>query len=930
MNTTVQFVNAWVLYLLWLVPVTAWWWHTSARKLEKRLSIFMSAEMQKKLRPASSRLRQNWQTGLVTAGLFLILMAAARPQWGTREEKVYQRGRDLVIALDVSRSMLADDVHPNRLLRAKADIMDLIKELRGDRASLLAFRKKAIILCPLTTDYAYLKQALDAISTDSAPAGETDIGDAINKAMDSLKSDEGSHKAIILISDGEDLSGKALKAAQEAGKKKIPIFTVGLGSSGGSKIPEQDKSRSYFKHKGQDVVSKLDDKTMHAIAEATKGAYIPVGTASMTSTTLGTLYRDHLSRLSAQDIEETIQRRHVERYQLFLLPAFLLLLAGSFLSRGRLAAFSVQKIIESPQMSPLKDLNPPSKPLKQLVTLIAALSVMSASLNAQNTNSQPEQDTKQSVNTATNIQPAAIVPPGREGARYAQKLYLMGKYDEAADAYLQALRGASDKSMQDFSYNAAVSLFNAKKYKEAADILKDILQKGKTGQTEIAQGLGSALYRASEMPKDADPSRLRERATLLRESGEAFKEAARSQSESKQAKKNLAVVLDTLPSAQEQARIAELMANHEKAPASQIADQMLKSQREIISGIPSAFTNDSPSQIKTLEALAEKQKENSDLWIPLKGKLLSSMAQQQGKDPKIQQQLAAFEQLVENIKGQMKNSSDALRDLDTAGYNSAVVSGNGIYQFWKSIASYQGILQEDMRRQTNSITLTTEGKQAGVDQQKMIKAEQDEALALTDIFTKRFSESVPESGEMPQPTPVVTNTTAMAGGATNAPVEQQGISKETRAKILDLAGKTSATQKSASGLLEKNNLPESLVEQRKAHDLLKEIEKLLPKDKSQNQQDQKNEKDQKQEQNQQQKQDQQQNKQDQNQQQQPEQQQKPPEQKEKQEDKKNKEDLSAEQLRKLLDKAAQRENEHEAQKRERNRSIPLSPIDRDW
>jgi len=218
MNIEVQFVNAWVLYLLWLVPVIAWWWYAAGKKLEDRLASFISPDMQKKLRPTASGLRFRWQVGLLSTGMFLLLVAAARPQWGVREERVYQRGRDLVIALDVSRSMLANDVHPNRLQRAKADIMDLIKELRGDRAALLVFRRKAIMLCPLTTDYSYLKQTLETVSTDSAPAGETDIGDAIAKALESLKTDEGAHKAIILISDGEDLSGRGLTAAQEAGK----------------------------------------------------------------------------------------------------------------------------------------------------------------------------------------------------------------------------------------------------------------------------------------------------------------------------------------------------------------------------------------------------------------------------------------------------------------------------------------------------------------------------------------------------------------------------------------------------------------------------------------------------------------------------------------------------------------------------------------
>jgi len=134
-----------------------------------------------------------------------------------------QRGRDLIIALDVSRSMLAQDVHPNRLQRAKADIQDLLRELRGDRAALIAFRGKAVQLCPLTTDYAYLEQALAEVSPESAPRGETDIGDAVTKALEAFESDAGAYQAIILISDGEDLAGR-IKAAAESARKRHRNF----------------------------------------------------------------------------------------------------------------------------------------------------------------------------------------------------------------------------------------------------------------------------------------------------------------------------------------------------------------------------------------------------------------------------------------------------------------------------------------------------------------------------------------------------------------------------------------------------------------------------------------------------------------------------------------------------------------------------------
>ena len=181
-----QFANAWMLYTLWLAPALGLIWLMLYRRRARALANFLSPAMRQKLCPPAQPHRFYWQWSCLLAGCLLTLLAAARPQWGLREETVLQRGRDLIVALDVSRSMLAQDVHPNRLLRAKADVQDLLRELRGDRAALLAFRGRAVLLCPLTTDYGYLEQILDDASIDSAPRGETDIGDAIRKSLDAF------------------------------------------------------------------------------------------------------------------------------------------------------------------------------------------------------------------------------------------------------------------------------------------------------------------------------------------------------------------------------------------------------------------------------------------------------------------------------------------------------------------------------------------------------------------------------------------------------------------------------------------------------------------------------------------------------------------------------------------------------------------------
>ena len=169
------------------------------------------------------------QAWCVIAGLFLALFAAARPQWGRATEKYVERSRNVVVAIDVSRSMLAEDVRPNRLERTKADVADLIDSLEGDRCALVAFRRTGVVVCPLTTDRGFLRSTLEQLGPDSAPRGETDLGSAIRASLDALDPAADDHNAIILLSDGGDLRGEALANAALAKKRGIPIFTVGIG-----------------------------------------------------------------------------------------------------------------------------------------------------------------------------------------------------------------------------------------------------------------------------------------------------------------------------------------------------------------------------------------------------------------------------------------------------------------------------------------------------------------------------------------------------------------------------------------------------------------------------------------------------------------------------------------------------------------------------
>ncbi len=318
-----------LLFFAALVPLAGFFWSFLKAKREKALTRLTLVVPHV---PFSGL-----QTICILLGLFLTLFAASRPQWGKSLERRLTRSRNVVVAVDVSRSMLAEDVRPNRLERAKADVADLIDSLEGDRCALVAFRRTGVTLCPLTTDRSFLRSALESLSPDSAPRGETDLGSAIRAALDALDPAADDHNAIILISDGGDLLGEALENAARAKKRGVPVFTVGIGDPRhAATIPTED-GRGIVKHDGKAVTVKLESAALEAIAKASGARYVPLATAGTAETTLGAIYRRFLRQVAAREQNEE-ESRLGERYQLFLIPGLTLLLVGALLSRGRFAS----------------------------------------------------------------------------------------------------------------------------------------------------------------------------------------------------------------------------------------------------------------------------------------------------------------------------------------------------------------------------------------------------------------------------------------------------------------------------------------------------------------------------------------------------------------------------------------------------------------
>src|SRR3989449_4775544 len=243
----------------------------------ERLGEFVSPRLLPQLSGTVNRFRRVLRFGLQLFGLVCAIVSLAQPRWGYTFEDVKRKGLDLLIAVDTSRSMLSNDVQPDRLERVKLAVQDLVNELQGDRVGLIAFAGRAFLQAPLTIDYDAVFEALNDLDTKTIPEGGTNISSAITLATQSFGKSATGNRALIIFTDGEELSGDAVKTAKEAADAGVRIFTVGVGTPQGSLIPitGDDGETSFVKDSaGQVVKSKLDDKRLREIAQATGGLYI--------------------------------------------------------------------------------------------------------------------------------------------------------------------------------------------------------------------------------------------------------------------------------------------------------------------------------------------------------------------------------------------------------------------------------------------------------------------------------------------------------------------------------------------------------------------------------------------------------------------------------------------------------------------------------
>lgn len=326
-----------MLFLLWALPILVGVYLYGGYRRRQAGLLFAESGLLDRLIVHLSARRRWAKSAVVLGALALIVLALSRPAWNPKPKKVERQGRDVVFALDVSKSMLAEDLAPNRLERAKLAILDCVETLQGDRVGLIAFAGAAAAKCPLTLDYGFFRSMAEDISVNSITRGGTLIGDAVRLAVDQVFDDEEKqYKDLVLITDGEDHDSFPVQAAEEAGQKGIRLLAIGLGDeSQGQRIPITDEhgQKTFLKYQGQEVWSKLDANTLRQMVEKTPGGqYLNVATGTFD---LGQIYQDLIASAEKKALESQTVTLYEEKFQIFIALAFIALCTETAISERR-------------------------------------------------------------------------------------------------------------------------------------------------------------------------------------------------------------------------------------------------------------------------------------------------------------------------------------------------------------------------------------------------------------------------------------------------------------------------------------------------------------------------------------------------------------------------------------------------------------------
>lgn len=430
--------------VLGLLTVAAFRWK---RNVSARLGD--PAVVRRLVDPRTGRYQRGKTVLRLLAAVFLVL-ALAGPRWGALFQEIQRRGIDVVIAVDVSASMLAEDVKPNRLTQAKRELTLLIDGLEGDRVGLVAFAGGAFLQCPLTLDYGAARTLLDLIGPDLIPRPGTDLAAALRQALDAFPRGLRKYKAVVLLTDGEDHSGALEAAVSRASEEGVRIFPIGFGSPQGEIIPLRDESGSlsgYKKDKdGQTVVSKLDEKALRAMAEKTGGTYFPASQGEIEVSRLLTAFR----QMEKRSLESRVYGQLENRYRWPLWIAFGLLLLEFLIPEAGGQGRRIWKALRS------------------MVPLAAGLVLLTPSARAMG-----RAPTSSELSRAVEKNPE----DPRAQFQWGQGLYREGSYAAAAEAFEKARsRTAAPEIKSAAFYNEGNAYFRQGKLDEAIKKYKEALR----------------------------------------------------------------------------------------------------------------------------------------------------------------------------------------------------------------------------------------------------------------------------------------------------------------------------------------------------------------------------------------------------------------------------------------------------------------------
>jgi Ca-activated chloride channel homolog len=456
-----RFENPHLLWLLLVLPpaLALFLWWASGRR-QQLLAQFIQVRLLSALTVGISPARRKIRSGCLVLAVALLIVALARPQYGFDLQKIEQRGLDIVVAVDTSKSMLAEDIAPDRLERARLAALDLMQRAKPDRLGLVAFAGDAFLECPLTFDDTAFQQCVRALNVNTLPQGGTAVATAIQTAQAAFK--ESDHfKVLVLFTDGEDNvnSDGALAAAQAAGKAGLKIFTIGLGTAEGTllRITDANGNTDYIRDPDGNVVkSRLNETLLRQIAAATGGFYLPLRGAN----TVETLYEQGLAPLPKSEGEERLVRRYHEQFQWPLAAAVLLLLAEMFLPERKKSAVQ----------------SPPSK-VKAPAVAVVLIGILLLPI-------------------------AAKASPSS-----ALREYRAGNYTNALQAFEQ-LAQANTNDLR-LVFNAGAAAYRATNFDAAqADFQRVTLSPDLNLQQQAYYNLGNTFYRQGELKFEPDTESL--------------------------------------------------------------------------------------------------------------------------------------------------------------------------------------------------------------------------------------------------------------------------------------------------------------------------------------------------------------------------------------------------------------------------------------